>query len=205
MVAGLPQPLRGFAVTAPAPNRYEAMGLYHKQLYHDKNIFFITTTCHDWLQLLMIGNSMQIVSESLNFYANKYEASILGYVLMPNHIHLIVYFLMGEDRVGFIRDLKKYTSIKIRQEIELSKPSYLRAISYSYRKQHYKIWQDRFDEVYLTSGKLVQTKLNYIHNNPLQNHWNLAKQPSDYLYSSALFYEQGIQNKVIVKHCMDFC
>jgi len=181
------------------------MGLYHKQLYHDKNIFFITTTCYKWLHLLSIGNSMQIVAENLNFYANKYEASILGYVLMPNHIHLIGHFLMGEDRIGFIRDLKKYTAIKIRQEIKLYEPSYLEDISYSYRKQHYKIWQDRFDEVYLVSRKLVQTKLNYIHNNPLQSHWNLVKQPSDYMYSSGLLYEKRIQNQVIVKHYMDFC
>jgi putative transposase len=66
------------------------------------------------------------------------------------------------------------------------------------------VWQDRFDEVYLESKTLLEVKLDYIHNNPLQSHWNLAKQPSDYPYSSAMFYEKGTQNNVLVEHYMDF-
>jgi hypothetical protein len=46
------------------------MGLRKKQLYHDKNIFFITTTCHHWLPLLAVGNSMYVLTENLNFYSN---------------------------------------------------------------------------------------------------------------------------------------
>jgi putative transposase len=180
------------------------MGLRNKQLYHDKNLFFITTTCQSWLHLFTIGNSMQVLSNSLNFCSRKYEASILGYVLMPNHIHLIVHFPTGMHRVDFIRDFKSYTSKKVRQEIEKYKPELLANLCYQRYKQNYKIWQDRFDELYLVSRKLLEAKLTYIHNNPLQEHWNLAKQPLDYLYSSAMFYEKGIQNRVIIKHYMDF-
>lgn len=181
------------------------MGLYHKHQYHDQHTFFITTTCYKWLHLLSIDNSMQIVAENLNFYANKYGASILGYVLMPNHIHLIVHFIKGKNRIGFMRDFKKYTSSKLRQEIALHSPAYLQNIAYPYRNQHYKVWQEKFDEVYLASRKLLEIKLNYIHNNPLESHWNLTKQPAAYMYSSALFYEKGIQNGVVVKHYMDLC
>jgi putative transposase len=180
------------------------MGLRKKQLYHDRNIFFITTTCYGWLPLLAIGNSMQIISESLNFSAAKYGASILGYVLMPNHIHLIVHFVSGKSRGGFMRDFKRYTSLSIPQEIELQEPIYLQAISYESHDQQYKIWQDRFDELYLESRSLLEAKLNYIHTNPLQGHWNLAKKPSAYLYSSAMYYEEGAQNMVLVRHYRDF-
>ncbi len=180
------------------------MGIRKKQLYHDKSIFFITTTCYRWLPLLSIGDSMQIVLESLNFSAAKYEATILGYVLMPNHIHLIVHFVSGKDRVGFMRDFKRYTALNVRKEIESHKPAYLQAIYHKGHGQQYKIWQDRFDELYLESRSLLEAKLDYIHNNPLQSYWNLATKPSDYLYSSALFYEEGAQNKVIVRHYRDF-
>ncbi len=180
------------------------MGLRKKQLYHDKNIFFITTTCYNWLPLLSIGNSMELISESLNFSAAKYKAMILGYVLMPNHIHLIVHFVSGKDRIGFMRDFKTYTSLKVRHQIELHESSYLQAIPHEAPRQQYKIWQDRFDELYLESRKLLEVKLKYIHNNPLQSHWNLVKKPSAYLYSSAMYYEKGTQNKVIVRHYRDF-
>jgi putative transposase len=180
------------------------MGLRQKQFYHHKNIFFITTTCHNWLHLLTVGNSMDILSDNLNFYSNKYNAAILGYVLMPNHIHLIIHFVMGNERIDFMRDFKKYTSTKIRQEVKQYQPAQLENLLYQLGDQKYKVWQDRFDELYLDSKTLLEVKLDYIHDNPLQSHWNLVKQPSDYSYSSAMFYEKGIQNRVMVHHYMDF-
>ncbi|MCB9227701.1 MAG: hypothetical protein H6578_11115 [Chitinophagales bacterium] len=42
--------------------------------------------------------------------------------------------------------------------------------------------------------------MDYIHNNPLQEHWKLANEPKLYQYSSALFYEENIQRELIVKH-----
>jgi hypothetical protein len=41
-----------------------------------------------------------------------------------------------------------------------------------------------------TKTKFEQ-KLDYIHRNPLQEHWNLAKRPEDHYWSSASFYELG--------------
>ena len=35
-------------------------------------------------------------------------------------------------------------------------------------------------------------KLEYLHNNPCQPHWQLAELPEDYKYSSARFYELGV-------------
>ena len=68
----------------------------------------------------------------------------------------------------------------------------------------FKVWQDRFDEVFLENRELFEIKLNYIHNNPLQPQWKLSINIEDYFYSSALFYEKGIQNKIEVKHYLDY-
>ncbi len=180
------------------------MGLRNRQSYQDKHIFFSTTTCHEWQYLLTIGNAMQILAKSLNFCLNKYHVSALGYVFMPNHIHLILYFSEGSKRIDFMRDFKKFTSTKIRQEIEAHQPEKLANLVYQKDNQIFKVWQDRFDELYLASRELLVIKLNYIHANPLQDHWNLAKRPENYFYSSAMFYEQGIPNAVILNHYMDF-
>ena len=149
------------------------MGLRNRQLYQDKNIFFITTTCYRWYKLLVVGQALEIVASSIVFCCKKYEADILAYVLMPNHIHLIIYFKEANNRIDFMRDFKKFTSIKVRQEVE------------------------KIDM------ELLETKLNYIHNNPLQPHWMLCNNIQDYLYSSASYYEKGIQNKIEVKHYLD--
>jgi putative transposase len=46
---------------------------------------------------------------------------------------------------------------------------------------------------------LVQ-KLNYLHNNPLQPHWNLVDSSWGYKYSSASFYETSIDEFGFLQH-----
>ncbi len=46
-------------------------------------------------------------------------------------------------------------------------------------------------------------KLDYIHNNPLAEHWNLVKDPNDYYYSTCSFYEKGINNFDFIKDLRD--
>jgi REP element-mobilizing transposase RayT len=58
---------------------------------------------------------------------------------MPNHIHLIVYFVSGKDQVGFMRDFKRYTSLRVRQELELHESTYLQAIHYEDHDQQYRV------------------------------------------------------------------
>ncbi|MCX6187391.1 MAG: transposase [Bacteroidetes bacterium] len=147
---------------------------------------------------------MDIVTDSLIFCSKKYDADILAFVLMPNHIHFIVYFTEANKRIDFMRDFKKFTSTKVRQEIEKADIELLEIIRINQNGQVFKVWQDRFDEVFLESRELLEIKLNYIHNNPLQPHWKLSINIEDYFYSSASFYEKGIQNKIEVKHYLDY-
>lgn len=46
--------------------------------------------------------------------------------------------------------------------------------------------------------------LEYIHNNPLQEHWKLAELPEDYYYSSARYYLKEQSEFKFIRHVMDF-
>ena len=48
--------------------------------------------------------------------------------------------------------------------------------------------------------KFFRQKLNYIHFNPCQPHWNLASSPEKYKWSSASFYETGVKNFDCLMH-----
>jgi len=54
------------------------------------------------------------------------------------------------------------------------------------KEQKFKIWEDRFDDLYLNQEKTFWVKFNYIHNNPVKA--ELVKRPEDYPYSSAKNY-----------------
>ena len=181
------------------------MGLRGRNLFLDQQCFFVTTTCYKWYHLLEMEACKLTLSESINFLNTKYDVATLGYVIMPNHLHLILYFKKGNQLSNWMRDLKKFTSVRIRQKIEKSgNVDLLEKLRVPEKEQVFKVWQDRFDDVYLADQKLLETKLEYIHTNPLQQHWNLVTKPEDWLYSSAMFYELGKQPLVIVTDYREF-
>ena len=60
-------------------------------------------------------------------------------------------------------------------------------------------WQRDSLAVPLFTREVAMQKLDYIHDNPLQERWNLAKHPCDYKYSSAKYYECNEKNFSFLK------
>ena len=85
-----------------------------------------------------------------------------------------------------MRDFKRYTSIKIRKQLELSNEQEIlnRLIrnAKGYNNQKYKVWMDRYDDVMITTETVFCTKMNYIHNNPVKS--GLVLKMEDWKYSS---------------------
>lgn len=62
------------------------------------------------------------------------------------------------------------------------------------KDRSYRIWQRDSLAVIMDTKEKVEQKIDYIHFNPLQEKWDLAKYPEDYYWSSADFYQNGIDN-----------
>ena len=101
----------------------------------------------------------------------------MGYVIMPNHIHLIAGSKEGGPGIAkFMHSLKGM----IRKEFVGND----------------KLWQDRFDDLLLTSEKQFKIKLEYIHNNPVKS--ELVEKLGDWPYSSYKeWIKQGQESRVI--------
>ena len=177
------------------------MGLRNRNKFTNENCFFITTSCFKMKHLLFDEDCHKIIIENLKFYNKKYKARIVAYVLMINHIHFVIYFEEKNNLEDYMRDFKKYTSLKIRERIQNFKPELLEEIRYEHRDQHFKVWQDRFDDIVLYTRKVCEVKIEYIHNNPLKA--NLVDDPIKYKYSSALFYDRGEDKKSRLLHYLD--
>jgi hypothetical protein len=59
--------------------------------------------------------------------------------------------------------------------------------------QRHKVFEESFDAKECRSRKFIQQKLDYIHKNPVSKKWQLVTDFTEYLYSSASFYENGIK------------
>lgn len=181
------------------------MGLRNRTQLTDQDCFFVTTTCYKWLRIIDSPEAVNIVTDSLNFLINKYSCHILAYVIMPNHLHFIILFPKENRLSDFMRDFKKFTSVQLRKLLEASgKTALLELIRFEQREQKLKVWMSRFDDFYITSKETFFTKLNYIHNNPLQAHWQLADLPENYAYSSAAYYEGRDAGKLTLTHYSEF-
>ncbi|TAH21031.1 MAG: hypothetical protein EAZ08_04810 [Cytophagales bacterium] len=162
------------------------MPLRNHTAYQDFQCFFITTSCFQMQHLLCDDKCFDLILENFKFYNDKYKARLVAYVLMVNHIHFVIYF-EGENRLSdYMRDFKKYSSLQIRKYLSAHYPEKIKDIVYEHRTQNFKVWEDLFDSVHLYTRKVCETKIEYIHNNPVKA--GLNTRPELYKYSSASFY-----------------
>lgn len=182
---------------------YIIMGLRNRTGLLDYRCFFITTTCYNFLHLFNSNKYFKILYDSIVFLNKKYNAYIMGYVLMPNHIHLILYFDKENKLSEYMRDFKKFTSIEIRRQIEKDgRYKLLDELRYEKRQQKFRVWQHRFDDVVLYTRKVLETKLEYIHQNPVKA--GIVDFPTEYIYSSAGFYENGTNSQIDILNYNEF-
>ncbi len=132
--------------------------------------FFVTNTFKDWSKLGDVPGMYQKLADSLIFCSKKYQALILGYVFMPSHIHILM-SIEGKRLSSFMRDFKKYISQKAAKDLGLESTM---------------IWMPRYDRVVITSERVLVSKLEYIHNNPVKA--GLVEEPNEWQWSSASDY-----------------
>jgi len=128
--------------------------------------------------------------------SEKQRSGNILMVLMQSHLHLICRAAEGYHLLDILRDFKKFTSKKIVQQIEdepESRREWLLPLLHKYcaylkREQQYKLWQDGNHAKVIYSNKFLHEKMNYIHQNPVQD--MLVQEPQDYLFSSARNYAE---------------
>jgi putative transposase len=106
---------------------------------------------------------------------------------MSNHIHLIIRSEIN-NLSDIIRDFKKYTSSKIVRAIESNKKESRRNWLLWLLKKEDKIWfwEEGYHGIEITSPDFFETKLNYIHLNPVRA--KIVERAEDYYYSSCADY-----------------
>lgn len=177
------------------------MGLRGRTQLRDFHLSFVTTTCNKFIPLIEPVAVKNILIDSLKFCNAKYNAAIVAYALMPEHIHLLLYFHEETKLIEYMRDFKKFTSVQIRRYWCDHQPEILEHIRYENSGQKFKVWMDRFDDVILYSPKVCYTKLNYVNNNPRKR--GLCNQSEQYEYCSAAFYRGIPDPKITVLHLQD--
>ena len=152
-------------------------------------IQFFTATILEWKHLLKPDKYKDIIIESLRYLTAEKRIEVFSFIIMPNHIHLIWRIGENSKRENVQRDFLKFTSQQIIKDLEKNHPLVLEKFKVDAKDRAYQVWERNALTVDIYSREVLEQKLDYIHNNPVQEKWQLSAEAEDYKYSSIRFYE----------------
>ncbi len=139
----------------------------------NNGFYFLTFTVQHWYYIFDRYDRWEILKNSLNYCIENKELSVMAYVFMLNHIHLIVH---SPDVAGFVRDFKKHTSRELMKNIQKYEPQIVHF--FQNENGNFNIWKKTNMPIYLESDFVYGQKWDYIEANPVMkkyvhstNHW----------------------------------
>lgn len=141
-----------------------------------------------WIPIFTRKPYFEILIDTLNFSRQNKGLKIFAYVILDNHLHLVV---AGDNLTNIIKEFKSYTAREIiRQAKEDGKDWLLTQLMFHKgehkRESHYQVWQEGFHPQMISSEEMLAQKIEYIHYNPVRN--GVVDKAEDWLYSSARNY-----------------
>ena len=164
-----------------------------------EGIYFVTPTIVGWIDVFTKKEYFEIILDSIRFCQKEKGLIVHAWCIMSSHLHLIV--SSKENKLqDIMRDFKTFTSKKITKQIEQGNDSrkewvleiFKSEASKIKRASNYKVWQDGNHPIQLDTNKMLDDRLNYLHQNPVEQ--GLVYNDYDYIYSSAKDYanEKGL-------------
>jgi len=169
------------------------MGGYTIQ--NQTNLHFLTCTVVSWADVFTRKRYCETVLDSLQYCKEHKGLRVHAFVIMSNHLHLIVSARESYKLSSILRDFKKFTAKEIlRQIIEDSGESrqewLIRLFKYhakfNQNNKTYQFWKRGYHPVELISPKWIMQRIHYIHMNPVKA--GIVNSPEDYVWSSASHY-----------------
>ena len=154
---------------------------------NENEMHFLTLTIIEWIDIFTKPEYFKIIIESFKYCRKSKGLKIYEYVIMTNHIHIIVKAKEDYKLSQIISDFKKHTTREILKLLEKDNRRYILNLiknSFSKKKGYEKqIWQrENYPEV-IISEKFLRQKVNYIYKNPVKKEYVVNIE--DWKYSSA--------------------
>jgi putative transposase len=140
------------------------------------HLHFVTFSCYRRQAHLGTQTARDLFEDTLERTRRRYDMLVIGYVVMPEHVHLLVSEPKRESLAKGLQALKISVARRSRQDL---------------------FWQARYyDFNVFTEGKRVE-KLEYMHRNPVQR--GLAGSAEEWPWSSYCYYSSGKEGRVRIE------
>ena len=151
---------------------------------------FLTFSVYRRKQLLVSDWSRDLVCGQLDAARQHLDYDIIAYVIMPEHVHVLVRPRQHEYDVGNFRGmLKRKVADAVRARLlELGRDDWIESLTVTDNgRKKFRFWQKGggYDEN-LWSQRPILAVIDYIHDNPVRR--GLVQRPEDWRYSSAEWF-----------------
>ncbi|MBM3324555.1 MAG: hypothetical protein FJY66_02680 [Calditrichaeota bacterium] len=151
----------------------------HQRLAFEGSIHFVTTVTNQRGRWFTDEEQCRELLSIFESYRSKFGVHCLGYVLMPDHFHALLYQESSDLVIPPLMESFKRLSARRCQP-----PCWDGGA----------LWRRRYDDVPIPGPKAAHTRLGYMHANPVRA--GLVKEPEDYSWSSAREYA-GLPNGIV--------
>ncbi len=185
--------------------------------YNLNHLHFITCSCYQRVPALGSPQYRTLFVRTLDSIRARYKFALVGYVVMPEHFHL----LMSEPAVGnpslvmqvlkqtvarqilgTLRSIEKFPHPRRGEGGAPADSSWKRLLQRLENPKHpggHRFWQRRFYDFNVWSEQKRIEKLQYMHTNPVTR--GLVRHPADWPWSSFRFYELG-DTRMLAMDCV---
>jgi putative transposase len=156
---------------------------------------FITTSCYRRLPLLATPRNRDLFLHVLELVRRSYRFAVVGYVVMPEHVHLLITEPQRGSPSGVMKALKQGFARRLLGHLRRTTNSNQLSL-WQAPVERGRIWQPRFyDFVVFSEWKRVE-KLRYMHRNPVKR--GLVLEPEQWRWSSFRHYAYQEPGPVVV-------
>jgi putative transposase len=168
-----------------------------KRFQHTQQSHFVTFTCYHRHRWFTSDANRHVFELALERVRRKFKLRVYGYVVMPDHVHI----LLSEPDRGALADALKSLKQGVARRLLMSPPLKPKAglsgppETPSGKGEHF--WQKRYYDFNIRNYPQFVEKLRYIHRNPVRA--GLCERPEDWKWSSFLHYATGHEGRVEIE------
>ena len=157
------------------------------RFYGRGDLHFVTFSCYRRRPYLGTARARNRFVEILDEVRLRHGFELVGYVVMPEHVHL----LMSEPRQGDPSRVLQVLKQRVSRALRRKKRRLERQMEFRFDNDEEApaFWQRRFYDFNVWGEKKLRQKLEYMHGNPVDR--ELVKNPKDWPWSSWSFYSKG--------------
>lgn len=159
-----------------------------KRYYGRCDVHFMTFSCYRRRQYLGTARSRNRFVKILDEVRQRFGFHLVGYVVMPEHVHLLI----SEPKKGNPSKALQVLKQKVSRTLRRKKHGQRGQMEFRFECEEEEapaFWQRRFYDFNVWGEKKLRQKLEYMHRNPVDR--GLVKHPKDWPWSSWNFYEGG--------------